>query len=148
MGHLSRLSEEIIFWCTPLVGFIELGDQFCTGSSIMPQKKNPDLAELLRGKAARIQGNLTFAASLMKSQPMAFNKDQQESKPPLTDTLENVRAAVTVTSQMVPTIKANKERMYEAASLGYATATDLADYLVRKGLPFRDAHHVDGTLCK
>ncbi|MCV2403573.1 argininosuccinate lyase [Marinomonas sp. C2222] len=148
MAHLSRLSEEIIFWCTPLVGFVELGDQFCTGSSIMPQKKNPDLAELLRGKAARVQGNLTFAVGLMKSQPMAFNKDQQESKPPLTDTLENVRAAVTVTSQMIPTIKANKERMYEAASLGYATATDLADYLVRKGLPFRDAHHAVAAMVR
>lgn len=148
MAHLSRLSEEIIFWCTPLVGFVELGDQFCTGSSIMPQKKNPDLAELLRGKAARVQGNLTFAVGLMKSQPLAFNKDQQESKPPLTDTLENVRAAVSVTSQMIPTIKPKKERMYEAASLGYSTATDLADYLVSKGLPFRDAHHAVAAMVR
>jgi len=148
MAHLSRLSEEIIFWCTPLVGFVELGDQFCTGSSIMPQKKNPDLAELLRGKAARIQGNLTFAVGLMKSQPLAFNKDQQECKPPLTDTLENVRAAVTVTSHMIPTITPKKENMYQAASLGYATATDLADYLVRKGLAFRDAHHAVAAMVR
>lgn len=114
----------------------------------MPQKKNPDLAELLRGKAARIQGNLTFAVGLMKSQPLAFNKDQQECKPPLTDTLENVRAAVTVTSHMIPTITPKKENMYQAASLGYATATDLADYLVRKGLPFRDAHHAVAAMVR
>ncbi|RFB78025.1 argininosuccinate lyase [Methylovirgula sp. 4M-Z18] len=141
MGHLSRLSEEIILWCTPMVDFIEVGDQFCTGSSIMPQKRNPDLAELVRGKAARVIGNLATAASLMKAQPLAFNKDQQESKPPLTDTLENVRAAVAVTAQMLPTIKVRADKMLAAAQMGYSTATDLADYLVRAGLPFRDAHH-------
>ncbi len=141
MGHLSRMAEEVVFWCTPLVDFVELGDAFCTGSSIMPQKKNPDLAELLRGKAARVLGNLTFSVALMKSQALAFNKDQQECKPPLTDTLENVRAAVSVTAQMVPTMRAKTDKMYQAAGMGYATATDLADYLVRAGLPFRDAHH-------
>ncbi len=141
MGHLSRLSEEIILWCTPMFDFIEVGDRFCTGSSIMPQKRNPDLAELLRGKAARLIGNLAFSASLMKSQPLAFNKDQQESKPPLTDSLETVRGAVSVTTQMIPSIKVKKEKMLLAADQGYSTATDLADYLVRAGLPFRDAHH-------
>lgn len=148
MGHLSRFAEEIVFWCTPLVDFVELGDAFCTGSSIMPQKKNPDLAELLRGKAARVLGNLTFSVALMKSQALAFNKDQQECKPPLTDTLENVRAAVTVTAQMVPTIRAKRDNMYRAAGLGYSTATDLADYLVRAGLPFRDAHHLVAAIVR
>ncbi|GES52156.1 argininosuccinate lyase [Rhizobium sp. NBRC 114257] len=141
MGHLSRFSEEVILWCTPMFGFIEVGDQFCTGSSIMPQKRNPDLAELVRGKAARVMGNLAFSAALMKSQPLAFNKDQQESKPPLTDTLETVRAAVSVTAQMIPTITVKHARMLAAATQGYSTATDLADYLVRAGVPFRDAHH-------
>lgn len=141
MGHLSRFSEEVILWCTPMFDFIEVGDQFCTGSSIMPQKRNPDLAELVRGKAARVIGNLTFSAALMKSQPLAFNKDQQESKPPLTDTLETVRGAVSVTAQMLPTITVKHSRMLFAANQGYSTATDLADYLVRAGLPFRDAHH-------
>ncbi|WDZ80303.1 argininosuccinate lyase (plasmid) [Ensifer adhaerens] len=141
MGHLSRFSEEVILWCTPMFDFIEVGDQFCTGSSIMPQKRNPDLAELVRGKAARVIGNLTTSAALMKAQPLAFNKDQQESKPPLTDTLENVRGAVTVTAQMLPTIKVRDRKMLAAAEQGYSTATDLADYLVRAGLPFRDAHH-------
>jgi argininosuccinate lyase len=141
MGHLSRFAEEVILWCTPMVDFVEVGDAFCTGSSIMPQKRNPDLAELLRGKAARVQGNLTVSLALMKSQPLAFNKDQQESKPPLTDTLENVRAAVVVTTQMIPSIQAHTDRMLSAAGMGYSTATDLADYLVRAGIPFRDAHH-------
>ncbi|MER9316200.1 argininosuccinate lyase [Mesorhizobium sp. M0659] len=141
MGHLSRFSEEVILWCTPMFDFIEVGDQFCTGSSIMPQKRNPDLAELVRGKAARVIGNLAVAITLMKSQPLAFNKDQQESKPPLTDTFETVRAAVTVTAQMIATIKARKDKMLAAADKGHSTATDLADYLVRAGVPFRDAHH-------
>ncbi|MBB5574640.1 MULTISPECIES: argininosuccinate lyase [Rhizobium] len=146
MGHLSRFSEEVIMWCTPLFDFIEVGDAFCTGSSIMPQKRNPDLAELIRGKAARMIGNLAFAASLIKSQPLAFNKDMQECKPPLTDTLENVRGAVTVTAQMIASITVKKAKMLAAAGQGYSTATDLADYLVRAGLPFRDAHHVVATI--
>ncbi len=141
MGHLSRFSEEVIMWCTPMFDFIEVGDQFCTGSSIMPQKRNPDLAELVRGKAARAIGNLAFAASVMKSQPLAFNKDQQESKPPLTDTIETVRGAVRVTAQMIPSITAKRDKMLAAAKQGFSTATDLADYLVRQGVSFRDAHH-------
>ncbi|MFM2479193.1 argininosuccinate lyase [Celerinatantimonas sp. MCCC 1A17872] len=141
MAHMSRFSEELILWCTPMVGFVELGDQFCTGSSIMPQKKNPDLAELLRGRAARIQGNLSFAVSLLKGLPLAYNKDLMESKPPLIDTFQNVLAAVQVCTAMVPTIQVKKDKMREAASLGYSTATDLADYLVRQGEAFRDAHH-------
>jgi argininosuccinate lyase len=141
MGHLSRFSEEVILWCTPMFDFVEVGDQFCTGSSIMPQKRNPDLAELVRGKAARVMGNLATSVALMKSQPLAFNKDQQESKPPLSDTLETVRGAVAVTAQMIPTIKVDKEKMLSAANQGYSTATDLADYLVRSGMSFRDAHH-------
>jgi len=141
MVHLSRLSEEIILWSTPMFNFIEVGDGFCTGSSIMPQKRNPDLAELVRGKAARVIGNLTFAVTLAKNLPLAFNKDLQESKPPLTDTLETVRPSVAITAQMVSSICVNKQAMLAAAEQGYSTATDLADYLVRKGLAFRDAHH-------
>ncbi|MBN9045577.1 MAG: argininosuccinate lyase [Rhizobiales bacterium] len=141
MMHLSRFCEEVILWCTPMFDFIEVGDAFCTGSSIMPQKRNPDLAELVRGKAARVIGNLAFAATLNKNLPLAFNKDQQECKPPLTDTLETVRGAVTVVAQMNRTIKVRKENMLAAADKGYSTATDLADYLVRAGVAFRDAHH-------
>jgi argininosuccinate lyase len=141
MSHLSRFCEEVIMWCTPMFDFVEVGDQFCTGSSIMPQKRNPDLAELVRGKAARVIGNLTFSVALNKNLPLAFNKDQQECKPPLTDTLETTRAAVTVMAQMIPSITVHKQIMLEAAKKGYSTATDLADYLVRSGLPFRDAHH-------
>ncbi|MEW9307352.1 argininosuccinate lyase [Labrys neptuniae] len=141
MVHLSRFCEEVIMWCTPMFDFIEVGDQFCTGSSIMPQKRNPDLAELVRGKAARVIGNLSFAVTLNKNLPLAFNKDQQECKPPLTDTLETTRGAVSVVAQMIRTIKVHKDKMLAAADKGYSTATDLADYLVRAGLPFRDAHH-------
>jgi len=148
MVHLSRLSEEIILWCTPLFNFIEVGDAFCTGSSIMPQKRNPDLAELVRGKAARVMGNLTFSVTLAKNLPLAFNKDLQESKPPLTDTLETVRPSVAITAQMIASIRVNKQAMLAAASLGYSTATDLADYLVRKGLAFRDAHHAVAAIVR
>jgi len=148
MVHLSRFCEEIIMWCTPLFNFIEVGDAFCTGSSIMPQKRNPDLAELVRGKAARVIGNLTFAVTLAKNLPLAFNKDLQESKPPLTDTLENVRPAVAITAQMVASISVNKQAMLAAAELGYSTATDLADYLVRKGVAFRDAHHAVAAIVR
>jgi len=148
MVHLSRLSEEIILWCTPMFNFIEVGDAFCTGSSIMPQKRNPDLAELVRGKAARVIGNLSFAVTLAKNLPLAFNKDLQESKPPLTDTLETVRPAVAITAQMVASISVNKEAMLAAAEQGYSTATDLADYLVRKGLAFRDAHHAVAAIVR
>jgi len=141
MVHLSRFCEEVILWCTPLFNFIEVGDAFCTGSSIMPQKRNPDLAELVRGKAARVIGNLTFAVTLAKNLPLAFNKDLQESKPPLTDVLETLRPAVSITAQMIASISVNEQAMRAAAEQGYSTATDLADYLVRKGLAFRDAHH-------
>jgi len=141
MVHLSRFCEEVIMWCSPLFNFIEVGDAFCTGSSIMPQKRNPDLAELVRGKAARVIGNLTFAVTLAKNLPLAFNKDFQESKPPLTDILETVRPSAAITAQMIASIKVNAKAMRKAAEQGYSTATDLADYLVRQGLAFRDAHH-------
>ena len=142
MMHLSRLSEELVFWSNPLVGFIEIGDRFCTGSSIMPQKKNPDIPELARGKAGRVFGNLASALAVMKSQPLAYNKDNQESKQPLVDTLETVRSSVRVFSRLLPSLSVNQARMRAAASDGFSTATDLADYLVRRGLPFREAHEV------
>jgi argininosuccinate lyase len=142
MMHLSRLSEELVFWSNPLIGFIEIGDRFCTGSSIMPQKKNPDIPELARGKAGRVFGNLASVLAVMKSQPLAYNKDNQESKQPLVDTLETVRSSVRVFSRLLPSLGVNQESMRAAASAGFSTATDLADYLVRRGLPFREAHEV------
>jgi len=142
MMHLSRLSEELVFWSNPLVGFIEIGDRFCTGSSIMPQKKNPDIPELARGKAGRVFGNLASVLAVMKSQPLAYNKDNQESKQPLVDTLDTVRSSVRVFSRLLPSLSVNQARMRAAASAGFSTATDLADYLVRRGLPFREAHEV------
>ncbi|RRD21718.1 argininosuccinate lyase [Brucella pituitosa] len=148
MVHLSRFCEEVIMWCTPLFNFIEVGDAFCTGSSIMPQKRNPDLAELVRGKTSRVLGNLTFSATLSKNLPLAFNKDLQECKPPLTDTLETVRPSVSIVAQMIASITVNKSAMRDAAEQGYSTATDLADYLVRKGVPFRDAHHVVAAIVR
>lgn len=148
MVHLSRFCEEVIMWCTPLFNFIEVGDAFCTGSSIMPQKRNPDLAELVRGKAARVIGNLTFSVTLSKNLPLAFNKDLQECKPPLTDTLETVRPSVSIVAQMIASITVNKEAMLAAAQQGYSTATDLADYLVRKGVAFRDAHHTVAAIVR
>lgn len=148
MVHLSRFCEEVIMWCTPLFNFIEVGDAFCTGSSIMPQKRNPDLAELVRGKTSRVLGNLTFSATLSKNLPLAFNKDLQECKPPLTDTLETVRPSVSIVAQMIASITVNKPAMRAAAEQGYSAATDLADYLVRKGVPFRDAHHVVAAIVR
>lgn len=148
MVHLSRFCEEVIMWCTPLFNFIEVGDAFCTGSSIMPQKRNPDLAELVRGKAARVIGNLTFSVTLSKNLPLAFNKDLQECKPPLTDTFETVRPSVSIVAQMIASITVNKEAMLAAAQQGYSTATDLADYLVRKGVAFRDAHHTVAAIVR
>lgn len=148
MVHLSRFCEEVIMWCTPLFNFIEVGDAFCTGSSIMPQKRNPDLAELVRGKTSRVLGNLMFSATLSKNLPLAFNKDLQECKPPLTDTLETVRPSVSIVAQMIASISVNKQAMCAAAELGYSTATDLADYLVRKGVPFRDAHHAVAAIVR
>jgi len=142
--HMSRFSEELILWSAAQFGFIELGEGFCTGSSIMPQKKNPDVPELIRGKSGRIFGHLMGLLTLMKSQPLAYNKDNQEDKEPLFDTIDNLKGCLRVFADMVPNIQVNKERMYQAAQQGFATATDLADYLVRKGVAFRDAHEIVG----
>jgi argininosuccinate lyase len=142
--HMSRFSEELIIWSASQFGFVELGEGFCTGSSIMPQKKNPDVPELIRGKSGRIFGHLMGLLTLMKSQPLAYNKDNQEDKEPLFDTVDNLKGCLRVFADMVPNIQVNKERMYQAAKQGFATATDLADYLVRKGVAFRDAHEIVG----
>jgi len=144
MVHLSRFSEELILWASAQFDFIELGDSFCTGSSIMPQKKNPDVPELIRGKTGRITGNLMSLLMLMKAQPLAYNKDNQEDKEPLFDTVDNLRASLRVFADMIPAISAKHDNMREAAARGFSTATDLADYLVRQGVPFRDAHEVVG----
>ena len=140
MTHLSRLSEELILWSSPRFGFVDIADRFCTGSSIMPQKKNPDVPELVRGKTGRINGNLIALLTLMKAQPLAYNKDNQEDKEPLFDTVDTLRITLQIYADMLRGIKVNKEAMRTAAAEGFATATDLADYLVKKGLPFRDAH--------
>ncbi|HWK54021.1 MAG TPA: argininosuccinate lyase [Hyphomicrobiales bacterium] len=144
MTHLSRFSEELVLWTSSQFDFIDLPDRFCTGSSIMPQKKNPDVPELVRGKSGRVTGHLVSLLMLMKGQPLAYNKDNQEDKEPLFDTLDTVRDCLKAYADMVPAIKARKENMREAAARGFATATDLADYLVKKGMPFRDAHEVVG----
>ena len=140
--HLSRFAEEIVIWCSPIVGFISLSDRFTTGSSIMPQKRNPDVAELARGKTGRVYGHLTALLTLMKGQPMTYNKDNQEDKEPLFDTVDTLRDTLRIMAEMVAGIRVKPEAMERAALKGYATATDLADYLVKKGLPFRDAHEV------
>jgi argininosuccinate lyase len=140
MTHLSRLSEELILWMNPALGFVDLADRFCTGSSIMPQKKNPDVPELARGKTGRVNGNLVALLTLMKGQPLAYNKDNQEDKEPLFDTADTVRDTVAIFADMVAGIRVRPEAMRAALARGFATATDLADYLVKKGLPFRDAH--------
>ena len=140
MTHISRFSEELILWMSPRVGFIDLADRFCTGSSIMPQKKNPDVPELARGKTGRVNGHLVGLLTLMKGQPLAYNKDNQEDKEPLFDTADTLRDTLRIFADMVPGIKVKPEAMRAALRQGYATATDLADYLVKKGLPFRDAH--------
>ncbi|MEJ6558135.1 MAG: argininosuccinate lyase [Candidatus Thioglobus sp.] len=144
MMHLSRFSEELILWSSAQFHFIELPDSFCTGSSIMPQKKNPDVPELVRGKTGRVYGNLTSMLTIMKSQPLAYNKDNQEDKEPLFDTVDTLKACLLVFADMVPTIEAQRDTMYNSCKKGYTTATDLADYLVNKGLAFRDAHEVVG----
>jgi argininosuccinate lyase len=144
MMHLSRFSEELILWSSTPFGFIELSDAFCTGSSIMPQKKNPDVPELIRGKAGRVHGNLVALLTLMKGQPLAYNKDNQEDKEPMFDTLDTVRGSLKVFADMIPAMTVKREAMREAARRGFATATDLADYLVRKGVAFRDAHEIVG----
>jgi argininosuccinate lyase len=140
MTHLSRFSEELILWMSPRFGFVMLADRFCTGSSIMPQKKNPDVPELVRGKTGRISGHLIALLTLMKGQPLAYNKDNQEDKEPLFDTADTVAATLTIYADMLRGLTVNAEAMRAAALQGFATATDLADYLVKKGVPFRDAH--------
>jgi argininosuccinate lyase len=144
MMHLSRYSEELILWSSAQFNFVELSDSFCTGSSIMPQKKNPDVPELVRGKTGRVQGHLVSLLTLMKGQPLAYNKDNQEDKEPLFDTIDTIKSCLKVYADMMPNISVNREAMRLAAAQGYSTATDLADYLVRKGIPFRDAHSVVG----
>jgi len=140
MMHISRLSEELILWMTPRIGFIDLADRFCTGSSIMPQKKNPDVPELARGKSGRVYGHLIGLLTLMKGQPLAYNKDNQEDKEPVFDTADTVLDTLRVFAEMVAGIQVNADNMRAAAFEGYSTATDLADYLVKRGLAFRDAH--------
>ncbi len=140
MTHVSRLSEELVIWMSPRVGFIDIADRFCTGSSIMPQKKNPDVPELARGKTGRVNGHLVSLLTLMKGQPLAYNKDNQEDKEPLFDTVDTLVDTLRIFADMAGGITVRPEAMRAAALQGYATATDLADYLVKKGLPFRDAH--------
>lgn len=140
MMHLSRFSEELILWSSPRFGFIDIADRFCTGSSIMPQKKNPDVPELVRGKTGRVYGHLFALLTLMKAQPLAYNKDNQEDKEPLFDTADTLLVTLEIYADMLRGITVNKPAMRLAAAEGFATATDLADYLVKKGMPFRDAH--------
>jgi argininosuccinate lyase len=140
MVHLSRLSEELILWANPRFGFVDLPDRFCTGSSIMPQKKNPDVPELARGKTGRVAGDLMALLTLMKGQPLAYNKDNQEDKEPLFDAADTLRETLAVFAELIAGLRVNAAAMRAAAEEGFATATDLADYLVRKGLAFRDAH--------
>ncbi len=144
LTHMSRMSEELVLWTSAQFNFIELPDRFCTGSSIMPQKKNPDVPELVRGKTGRVNGHLISLLTLMKSQPLAYNKDNQEDKEPLFDAVDTVKDCLRAFADMIPAIVSRKENMLEAAKRGFSTATDLADYLVVKGMPFRDAHEVVG----
>ncbi|MGE9548585.1 argininosuccinate lyase [Snodgrassella sp. CS2] len=142
MMHLSRLSEELIYWMSPRFGFIDIADRFCTGSSIMPQKKNPDVPELVRGKSARVVGHLMGLITLMKSQPLAYNKDNQEDKEPLFDTVDTLVDTLRIYADMMRGVSVKPKNLRAAVLQGFATATDLADYLVKKGLPFRDSHEV------
>jgi argininosuccinate lyase len=144
MVHFSRISEELVLWSSSEFKFISMPDAFSTGSSIMPQKKNPDVPELVRGKFGRVFGNLAAMVSVMKSLPLAYNKDMQEDKEPLFDTVDTLKACIDIYIQMMPRIKANQENMYRAVTTGYLNATDLADYLATKGMPFREAHHCAG----
>ena len=146
MVHLSRWSEELVLWVSPQFDFIELPDRFCTGSSIMPQKKNADVAELIRGKSGRVVGDLMSLLTLMKGQPLAYNRDNQEDKEPLFDIVDTIKDCIRALADMIPALLVNKEKMNQAAEKGYATATDLADYLTKRQLPFRDAHAVVGKL--
>ncbi|HRX69686.1 MAG: argininosuccinate lyase [Candidatus Competibacteraceae bacterium] len=144
LTHLSRMAEELVLWSSAQFDFVELPDRFCTGSSIMPQKKNPDVPELVRGKVGRVNGHLIALLTLMKSQPLAYNKDNQEDKEPLFDTVDTVLGCLRAFADLIPALRPKREKMLQSARRGFATATDLADYLVRKGLPFRDAHEVVG----
>ena len=146
MMHLSRMCEELILWASESYKYIEIGDAFCTGSSIMPQKKNPDIAELIRGKSGRVIGNLQSLLVLMKSQPLAYNRDNQEDKEPIFDCVDTLCSSLEVFAAMIPSIKFYRDNMYQAALKGYATATDLAEYLVRLNVPFRDAHEIVGNI--
>jgi argininosuccinate lyase len=142
--HLSRLAEELVLWSSSEFGFIAFPDDFATGSSIMPQKKNPDVAELVRGKTGRVYGNLMAMLTIMKGLPLAYNRDLQEDKPPLFDTVDTVKGCLAVLTALLPRLTVNAERMQKATADGYLLATDVADYLVTKGMPFREAHHVVG----
>ena len=146
MVHLSRMSEEIILWASPGFGYVELPDRYCTGSSLMPQKKNPDVLELIRGKSARVSGHLQALLMLMKAQPLAYNRDNQEDKLPLFDSLDTAQASVTIFAKLMEAITFDEARMREAAGAGHTTATDLADALVTKGVAFRDAHRIAGEI--
>jgi argininosuccinate lyase len=146
MMHLSRFSEELVLWASDEFSFIELPDAFATGSSIMPQKKNPDVPELVRGKTGRVFGNLMGLLTIMKGLPLSYNRDLQEDKLPVFDTVDTVTACLGILGDMIPRVRFNEKRMLEAASEGYSTATDMAEYLVRKGLPFRSAHEITGKV--
>jgi len=148
MTHFSRLSEELVLWMNPRFGFVKIADRFCTGSSIMPQKKNPDVPELARGKTGRVNGSLISMLTLMKGQPLAYNKDNQEDKEPLFDTADTVTDTLRIFADMMGGIEARPDNMRNALTQGFATATDLADYLTKKGLPFRDAHEAVGLAVK
>jgi argininosuccinate lyase len=142
MAHVSRLSEELVLWMSPAFGFVRIADRFCTGSSIMPQKKNPDVPELMRGKTGRVYGSLMAMLTVIKGQPLAYNKDNQEDKEPLFDAVDTLRDVLTLLAELLKGIEPRADRMRKALDEGFATATDLADYLVRKGMAFRDAHEV------
>lgn len=146
MMHLSRFCEEIVLWCSHEFSFIELDDAYCTGSSIMPQKKNPDVAELVRGKTGRVYGNLLSILTVMKGLPLAYNKDMQEDKEAIFDSIDTVKACLPIFTKMIETMTVRKNKMYEAVKKGFINATDLADYLVKKGVPFRDSHNIVGRL--
>jgi argininosuccinate lyase len=148
MLHLSRFAEELVLWSSPQFGFIELPDAWCTGSSIMPQKKNPDVPELVRGKCGRVYGDLLALLTLMKAQPLTYNRDNQEDKPALFDAVDTVKNCLSVMAGVIPAMQVNEAALRNAALQGYATATDLADYLVRKGVPFRDAHGITGAVVR
>ena len=148
MMHLSRLSQEITLWCSAEFGFIELSDAFSTGSSIMPQKKNPDVAELARGKTGRVYGHLQGVLTVMKGLPLAYNSDMQEDKEALFDVIDTVKACLRVFAPMLATLTVRPERMRRAASEGFGTATDMADYLAAKGMPFREAHEIVGRIVR